>query len=117
MGQYHQAIEIARPALEANDEVVVNALATGIYSVMPYYLLHSQAETGLFADALSSGQIMMRRAEAAGHPFAIEIVCVGLGYAHVRRGVASQAVPLLERGIKFARPMASTSKCRGLPRR
>jgi len=44
---------------------------------------------------------MMRRAEAAGHPFAIAVMGVGVGYMHVRRGVAAQAIPILERGIKF----------------
>jgi tetratricopeptide (TPR) repeat protein len=87
---------------------------------MPYFLPHSLVESGLFADALSAGEIMMRRAEAAGHPFAIEMVCVGLGYAHMRRGASPQAIPLLERGIKLCQTYAIdiqvpwTASCLGM---
>ena len=101
LGDFKQAIEVARPALEASEEIVVDALLKRTYAAIPYYLLHSRAEVGLFREALLDAEIMMRRAEAAGHPFAIAIMGVGVGYMHVRRGVAAQAIPVLERGIKF----------------
>jgi tetratricopeptide (TPR) repeat protein len=106
MGNYRQAIEVGRPAVEVGDEVVVSAIAKGTYTTIPCFLLTSQAEVGLFAEALADGEIMMRRAEAAGHPFAIELMCVHAGYAHARRGAAARAVSLLERGIKLCQSYA-----------
>ncbi len=101
LGDFRQAIEVARPAMEASDDLVVDALLKRTYAAIPYYLLHSRAEVGLFREALADAEIMMRRAEAAGQPFAIAVLGVGAGYVHVRRGAAAQAIPVLERSIKF----------------
>ncbi len=101
LGDYQQAIEVARPALAAKEELLVNALRSRDYGVIPYFLGHSLAESGLFAESLSAGQIMMRAVEAAGNPLATAITCVAIGYAYVRRGVAAQAISLLERGMKL----------------
>lgn len=101
LGDYRQAIELGRPGLEGSDEVVVSTAAKGIYGVIPYFVPHSLAESGMFADAFSAGQVMMRRAEAAGHPLAIELVYVGVAYVHILHGTATRAIGLLEKGKKL----------------
>ncbi len=106
LGDYRQAIEIGRPALGASDDDVVNAVAKGTFAAITFFLPTSEAEVGRFADALSDGEILMGRAEAAGNPYAVEVMCVGLGYAHVRRGVPAHAIPLLERGMKLCQTYA-----------
>jgi tetratricopeptide (TPR) repeat protein len=120
MGDFRRAIEVARPALEASEEIVIDALLKRTYAAIPFYLLHSRAEVGLFREALLDAEIMMRRADAAGHPFAIAVLGVGVGYMHVRRGVAAQAIPVLERAIKFCQTYSIeiqipwTASCLGL---
>lgn len=106
LANYGEAIEVGRPALEIEDDVVVKAVAKGLYSAIPHYLLFSLADVGSFAEAIGGGDIMLRRAEAAGNPFAIVLVCVGLGYAHTRSGSAAQAIPLLERALQLCRTYA-----------
>jgi tetratricopeptide (TPR) repeat protein len=105
-GEYLEAIEVGRPAMQASDEVVSSALAHGAIGVIPHYLMRSEAEVGQFAEALSNSETAMRRANAAGDPFGISLVCVGLGYTHVRSGLAAQAIPPLERGIDLCRTYA-----------
>jgi class 3 adenylate cyclase/tetratricopeptide (TPR) repeat protein len=120
LGDYQQAIEILRPVLEASDETVIDALSQGAYAVTSYFLPLSLAECGMFADALSASEVMMRRAEAGGHPFTIEMMCVGVGYTHLRRGVTAHAISQLERGITLCRTYALdimvpwTASCLGM---
>jgi len=101
-GNFKRAIEVARPALEVNDKIVVDALLkpAWTYAAIPTYLLHSSAEIGSFREAVQDAEIMMRRAEAAGNPITISLLWVGVGYMHVRRGVAVDAIPGLERSLK-----------------
>jgi tetratricopeptide (TPR) repeat protein len=106
LANYQEAIEVGRPALEISDDVVVKSVAKGLYSAIPHYLLFSLAEVGSFADATTHGDLMLRRAEAAGNPFAIVLVCVGYGYAHARCGSADKAIPLLERALQLCRTYA-----------
>ncbi|MEK6209453.1 MAG: hypothetical protein AABM64_03625 [Pseudomonadota bacterium] len=106
LANYQEAIEVGRPALEIGDDVVVKAVAKGLYSAIPHYLLFSLAEVGSFAEAIADGDLMLRRAEAAGNPFAIALVCVGFGYAHARCGSAAKAIPLLERALQLCRTYA-----------
>src|SRR5262249_43147266 len=106
LGNYRQAIEVGSPALEASEEVVISAAAKGTTAALPSNLLYAEAEVGHFTQAFSDGQVMMRRADAAGHPFVIAVVCACLGYAHLRSGAEAQAVPLLERGVKLCQTYA-----------
>jgi tetratricopeptide (TPR) repeat protein len=90
LGDYRQTIEVGRPAVAVSDEIVVNAVATGAIGVIPYFLVQAQAELGLFADALDDGTILMHRADASGNPLSISMMCVAVGWTHVRRGVPAQ---------------------------
>src|SRR5262245_45914859 len=89
--------------MQTSGEVVASALANGAIGVLPHYMLRAQAEVGQFADALRNGESAMRHVNTVGDPFAISVVCVGLGYAYVRRGMASGAIPPLERSINLCR--------------
>lgn len=101
LADYRQAIEVARVAMETSDEIVVDALQKRTYAAIPLYLLHSRSEVGLFREAELDADTMMRRAEAAGHPFTLAVVCVGVGYMHLRRGVPGEAVRFLERSFNW----------------
>jgi hypothetical protein len=52
---------------------------------------------------MSISKMAMHHADAAGDPLAISLVCVGLGYTYVRRGVAGAAIAPLERSIELCR--------------
>jgi class 3 adenylate cyclase/tetratricopeptide (TPR) repeat protein len=101
LADFRQAIEVARLAMETSEEIVVDALQKRTYAAVPFYLLHSRSEVGLFREAALDADTIMRRAEAAGHPFTMAVVCVGAGYMHLRRGAPARAIPLLERSFKW----------------
>jgi class 3 adenylate cyclase/tetratricopeptide (TPR) repeat protein len=103
LGEYLEAIEIGRPAMQVSDDVVAAGLVHGAVGVLPHYLTRSQAEVGQFDEAVSNSNLAMHRADAAGDPLAISLVCVGLGYTYVRRGVAGAAIAPLERSIELCR--------------
>jgi len=106
LGDYKQAIDFGLGPARSSEEVVADGLGGGLLPAIPWFLPQSYAEIGRFAEALSIGKILMHRAEAAGHPFAIVGICIGLGFVHLRRGAAAQAVEFLERSIKLCRTYA-----------
>jgi len=104
LGDYRQAIESGRPALELNHDALVDAVAGGVTGAIPSYALTaSQAEIGLFAQAAPDGEVLARLVTAAGHPYASALVHTGLGYAHLRRGDANLGIPLLEHSLRLCR--------------
>jgi len=120
LGNFSRAIEVARPALDVTQEIPVDALNWQTYAAMPFYLLHSCAEAGAFREAVQDAGVMMPRGETAGNPLTIALLCVGIGYMHVRRGAAAQAIPVLERSLKSCQTysidimMPWTASCLGL---
>ena len=106
VGNYVQAMQAGRQALECSDAAVASALAKGVFTALPAFLLLSQTELGAFSEALADGEALMRRVEPGGHPFALSLMCMGIGYAHMRRGAPVDAIPLLERGINLCQTFA-----------
>jgi tetratricopeptide (TPR) repeat protein len=110
-------MEVGRHSPEGSDEDVARGLAKGAVHSMVFFLPLAEAELGLFDDALRRAETAVRRAEAAGHPFAIAIAGVALGFTHLRRGAAGQAIPPLERasgacrayGVDVQLPWAASS--------
>ena len=100
IGDFGQAIAVARLAMDTREEIVVDALSKQTYAAIPFYLMQSSAEVGLFREATLDADTMMRRAEAAGHPFTTAVAYVGVGYMRLRRGLPAQAISVLERSFK-----------------
>ena len=106
LGDYKQAIDFGLGPARASEKIVAEGLGRGLLPLIPWFLPQSHAEIGRFAEALSVGEMLMRRAEAAGHPFTVVGICIGLGFVHLRRGAVGQAVAFLERSIKLCRTYA-----------
>jgi class 3 adenylate cyclase/tetratricopeptide (TPR) repeat protein len=100
LGDFTQAIEVARPARKVDEKIVAEALQKRITAAIATYLLHSRAEVGLFREAVQDAEIMMRQAQATGHPFDFARASVGTGYMHVRRGAAEEAIMVLEQCLE-----------------
>ena len=103
LGDYERAIEFGHAAARVSDVVVAEGLGRGILPLIPWFMTPSCAEVGRFDEAFSIGEILMRRAEAAEHPFTMVGMCIGMGFSYVRRGDTGRAVPYLERSLRLCR--------------
>jgi tetratricopeptide (TPR) repeat protein len=65
------------------------------------YLSWGQAECGLFAEALTSGEEGLRIAEVVTHPASLMEACGGLGLVCLRQGNLAGALPVLERAVSL----------------
>ena len=106
LGDYEKAIPFGISAASISEEIVVENFRKGNASVIPYFLPQACAEVGRFVQALTVGEVLMRKAETVENPSAICGVGIALGFAYLRRGDAGQAVPYLERSIKLCRTYA-----------
>ena len=106
LGDYKRASGFALAVAQVSDEVVAEGTKKGVLGVIPFFMTQSYAELGRFAEALSVGEMLLRRAEVVEHPFTVTGMYIGLGFANLRRGVSGQAVALLERGMKMCRTYA-----------
>jgi tetratricopeptide (TPR) repeat protein len=67
------------------------------------WLVLSLVELGEFAEAAGLAHEAVRIAETSGEPWSLADACLGLGMFRLRRGEASEAAHILERGIETCR--------------
>jgi tetratricopeptide (TPR) repeat protein len=67
------------------------------------WLVLSLVELGEFVEAAGLAHEALRIAETSGEPWSLADACLGLGMFRLRRGEASEAAHILERGIETCR--------------
>jgi class 3 adenylate cyclase/tetratricopeptide (TPR) repeat protein len=73
---------------------------TGFPSVLSRtWLAWCLAEVGAFREAMAHAEAGLRLAEAVDHPFSLVNAYSGIGRVYLYKGVLSQAIPLLARGL------------------
>jgi tetratricopeptide (TPR) repeat protein len=70
------------------------------YEVWPWsWLLVCLSQVGTFAEGRAMSADVLRRAEAAAHPFRLAVASFGAGLLALRQGDLSAALAILERGL------------------
>ena len=67
------------------------------------WLTRALSELGRFDHGLAYAEEGVRLAEALGHPFSLTVAYWGVGYLHLRRGSARDAIPALERAVELCK--------------
>ncbi|MGH8065231.1 MAG: adenylate/guanylate cyclase domain-containing protein [Candidatus Entotheonellia bacterium] len=104
VGDYRQAIallkqHVAPPDSERQGEAAGQVRSSSESSRV--FLVLSLAEGGAFAEGIAYGEAGLRRAEAGNRLFDLATGCSALGRLYLSQGDLSQAIPLLERGLKI----------------
>jgi len=101
-GDYRRGIEVLRKVVTAlaGDLTREHFGMTGFPSVLSRtWLTLCLAEVGAFREAIAHGEEGLRIAEAIDHPFSLASAYNSIGRVYLNKGVLSQAIPLLTRGL------------------
>jgi tetratricopeptide (TPR) repeat protein len=105
LGQYHRGIEVQGKAADAYQEQPVEQLAgqtlEAVGSIV--FLARTLIEVGQFREAVARAERALEMSEAADHAFGLVHARFAIGYAHLRWGDFTRAIPVLEQGLEIAR--------------
>jgi class 3 adenylate cyclase/tetratricopeptide (TPR) repeat protein len=105
LGNYDQAIAAyQKNVARLTGDLLHERVGPAVLSVVSRrWLVQALAETGAFAEGITSGEEAIRIAEATDHPYSLANACRGYGYLYVRQGYFQKAIPLLERSLELCR--------------
>jgi tetratricopeptide (TPR) repeat protein len=101
-GDHPRAMEVLRKVVSslAGDLTREHFGMTGFPSVLSRtWLAWCLAEVGAFREAMAHAEAGLCFAEAVDHPFSLVNAYSGIGRVYLYKGVLSQAIPLLARGL------------------
>jgi class 3 adenylate cyclase/tetratricopeptide (TPR) repeat protein len=67
------------------------------------WMTRALAELGRFEEGMACANEALRIAEVLDHPFSLYVGNQGLGYLHLRRGAAHEALPYLQRSFELCK--------------
>ena len=109
-GHYRRACEVIREAIAPGAHRptgarigVVESRRQTVVAMLHRFLVRSLAELGDFSEATSRAEERVRLVEGSDLPNQIVLACDGLGYARLRAGEPTQAIPPLERALSLCR--------------